>query len=113
VTKVSDIFRGESLKASDLKGKDVSVTIKSWDIKEFSASEKKIELYFTETDRSLILNKINANSIAKELQTEDLDKWSGATVVLCPDKTDFQGERVDCIRIRRAFFPETEADAPF
>ena len=102
--KLDDIFHGENLKAEDLKGKDVSLTISSWEVAEFEEggkTDKKIKLHFSETDRTLILNKTNGYSVAEGL-TDDLDNWAGGVITLYPTKTDFGGKRVDCIRIKDA-----------
>ena len=114
--KISDIFHGDSLRAADLKGKDVTVTIDGWAIKEFESDgrpDKKVELRFLETDRTLVLNKTNAGSIVDFLGEDDLDAWKGASITMYPTQTDYAGKRVDCIRIKAAFREETPADSPF
>lgn len=114
--KVSDVFHGTSLKACDLKGKEVTVTVKGYEVKEFEEGdrkEKKVELHFAESDRTLILNKINANTIAKKLEEDELERWNGAKITIYPTETEFRGEMVECIRVKEAFFEETPADAPF
>jgi hypothetical protein len=114
--RVSDIFHGDSLKAADLKGKDVTVTIEGWSVKEFETdgrADKKIELRFQETDRTLVLNKTNAGSIVDMLDQDDLDLWKGSWITMYPTQTDYAGKRVDCIRIKAAGREETPADSPF
>ncbi|MCP4211788.1 MAG: hypothetical protein GY764_09960 [Halieaceae bacterium] len=114
--RVSDIFHGDSLKAADLKEKDVTLTIEGWALKEFETdgrADKKIELRFTETDRTLVLNKTNAGTIVELLSEDDLDRWVGASVTIFPTHTDYAGKRVACIRVKAAFREETPADSPF
>ena len=119
MTKLSDIFQGDSLKASDLQGREIRLTIARWHIEDFDDG-KKVSLSFEETERTLICNKTNAFTIADALGTEEIAEWVGASVVIYPTKTDFQGKRVDCIRIksatRRASSAAPDADdddAPF
>ena len=108
--KLDEIFHGDSLKAADLKGKDVALTISGWAMKELDEGNKP-EIRFAETERTLILNKTNAFAIAEELGKDDLEDWKGATVVLYPTKTEYAGKRVDCIRIRTAELPKVAGPA--
>ena len=103
--KLDEIFHGDSLKAADLKGKDVTLTISGWAMKDLDDGDKP-EIRFAETDRTLILNKTNAWAIAEEIGKDDLNDWIGVKIVLYPTKTEFAGKRVDCIRIRSASLPE-------
>ena len=107
--KLNEIFHGENLKAEDLKGKDVTLTVTKWEVAEFDEGGKvdtKIKLHFGESDRTLVLNKTNGYAIAEFLQTEELTEWIGAKVTIYPTKTEFAGKRVDCIRIRAAKTPK-------
>ena len=102
--KVTEIFHGENLKAEDLKGKEVTLTIASWSLKEFEENgrtDKKICLTFEETDRTLICNKTNAFAIS-DMLGEDLGDWAGGRICIYPTKTEFAGRRVDCIRVKEA-----------
>ena len=101
MTKLSDVFQGDSLKASDLQGREITLTIARWHIEDFDDG-KKVSLSFEETERTLICNKTNAFTIADALGTQEISEWVGASVVIYPTKTDFQGKRVDCIRIKSA-----------
>jgi hypothetical protein len=97
--KISDAFPGQYLKTSDLKGQRVVVTIDRIEIKDLGRDEKKPVLYFKGKKRGLILNKTNANSIIDIMGTEETERWHGRQIVLFHSKTDFQGGRVDCIRV--------------
>ncbi len=59
-------------------------------------------IYFRGKDRALVCNKTNAASIAELLGDDEMDNWGGYRICLVPAKTDFQGKRVDCIRIDAA-----------
>ena len=110
------LFPGKYLRASDLKGMDVTLTM-SRD-KEVSREElrmqgglkqKKPVLYFEETKESarrkgedekrLALNKTNAATIAG-LYGNDTADWPGKRITLYPTRTQCGGKEVDCIRIR-------------
>ncbi len=109
---LNDIFHGESLKASDLKGQERTVRIAGYDVKDFDDG-KKLELRFEGTDRTLICNKTNANTIGDFLGPK-IDRWIGSEIVLYPAKTDFQGRQVDCIRVKEPVKAEAPAqESPF
>lgn len=99
--KVGSMFPGNFLKAADLQGRRVVVEIDRVS-EEDLGSEKKPVLWFIGKDRGLVLNKTNANAIQDILGTDETDDWHGQRVVLHPAKTDFQGKRVDCIRVDAA-----------
>jgi len=97
--KISDIFAGNWLKADDLKGKAVVVTIESAEIEEVGQDkEKKLCLHFVGKDKGLIVNKTNATTIGK-IHGEDTDEWIGKKIKLMPREVEFQGESVWAIRV--------------
>jgi len=96
--KVNDIFHGASLKASDLAGRDCRVTIKSYEIQEFDDGSKLV-ISFEKTERTLVCNKTNANTIAN-MYGQEIDDWIGRQIVLYPTQTDLRGKQVECIRVR-------------
>lgn len=96
---------GSFLKHEDLAGKAVKVTIEEIRTEEINGDhgkEKKLVARFLGKDKGLVLNRTNADSIAEITASEDTDDWSGAVIVLYPDKTKFGGKTVDCIRVRAA-----------
>jgi hypothetical protein len=95
--KFNDAYRGSFIKTADLNGKARRLTIASIGQEELGG-EQKIVIRFQEDDRGFVANKTNGLFL-KEAFGEELDDWVGNSVVLRPDKTDFQGKRVDCIRI--------------
>tara|TARA_R110000824_G_scaffold267826_1_gene456618 strand:+ start:639 stop:1007 length:369 start_codon:yes stop_codon:yes gene_type:complete len=109
----------ENLKADDLKDKDVSLTIHGFTVNEFVEKNdrgeykaKKVILSFKETDKTMVLNKINSYMIAEKLTTENVDDWIGATVVLYKTKTTFGNKLTDCIRVRNASKEATPLEMP-
>jgi hypothetical protein len=105
--KFDQAFRGNFMKATDLGGKAHRYKIKSIGQEEVGG-DNKVVMRFDEDDRALVLNKTNA-SILRDIWGEELDDWVGNPVLLKPDKTDFQGKRVDCIRLA---VPQKKAPAP-
>jgi hypothetical protein len=100
---MNDYYSGGWLKASDLQGKRVQVTIA--DIDEFTNQEGKTQptLSFKGKEKKLGLNKVNATTIAALVGSYEMDDWIGHTIELYPTKTEFAGKRVDCIRVDEQF----------
>ena len=99
MAKVSDVFGSKGLKAEDLQGQDVAVTIRNTRVCKFDDGDK-IEVQFEGKEKSLVCNKTNANTIALVLKTDDLDFWIGGQITLYPAYVDFRGEQVLAIRVR-------------
>ena len=99
--KVGQAFPGNYIKAADLNHKKVHVVISECKLEDIGGDQKPV-LYFEGKERGLVLNKTNANMIAEILGTDEMDDWSGQRIMLYPSKTDFQGKRVDCIRVEAA-----------
>ena len=97
---INDQFPSKYLKATDLNGGEVTVTIKDCMVEEVGDDRRPV-LYFTGKDKGVVLNKTNANNIA-DAYTPDTDEWVGKKVVLYTAWVDFQGRSVESIRIRPA-----------
>lgn len=89
---------GKSLKAADLQGRTVPVTIENFEVKKFD-NGNKIILRFAGKEKTLVVNKTNAKIIASFYGVSP-DGWIGKKIEIYPDKTSFQGGLVDCIRVR-------------
>lgn len=91
-----------SLKAEDLKGSRVKVQIASVKVQEFENDGKKgnkLVLSFVGKEKTLVLNKTNANSIAK-MFGPDTDNWIDGTIQIYPTTTTFGDKKdVPCIRV--------------
>jgi len=96
--KIGAAFPGQYIKAADLQGKRVQVTIDRVEMEDIGGETKPV-LHFRGKERGLVLNKTNANAVWGINGSDDTDDWSGTTIILYPSKTDFQGKRVDCIRV--------------
>ncbi len=95
---IAGAFPSTYLKAADLQGRRVSVTISSVRVEEVGDGHKPV-VFFSGKDKGVVLNKTNATMIAEITGTDETDEWTGKSIVLYPTKTDFQGKRVDCIRV--------------
>ena len=111
--KRDDIFPSRFLKAADLDGKAVVVTIERV-VQEELDEQVKAVVYFHGTTKALVLNATNYDSIA-ERYGEDTDGWPNAELELYPTTVSFKGKVVPCVRVRipqRPLPVEAEADAP-
>ena len=101
--KLSEVFASSLLKADDLQGKDVTVTIESVEVKAFDSKqsggkENKLIIHFKGKDKALVCNKTNAKTISK-LYGDDTDAWLGKQIIIGPREVEFQGEMTWAIRV--------------
>lgn len=79
------------LKAADLQGRPVTVTIERVAIEEIrqqdGRKEARIVVAFRGKSKRLICNKTQALALADFAHTEEFARWVGLTVVLRPAKT--------------------------
>ena len=94
---INAAFPGTYLKAVDLKGRKVTVTMDRVAIEDVGGEHKPV-LYFAGTDRGLVLNKTNGNLIA-ELHGPETDHWHGKKITLYSKRVEFQGGMRDGIRV--------------
>jgi hypothetical protein len=112
--KTSEVYSSKvSLKAADLGRNRVGVVIDGAEVVKFDEGEK-IVLAFSGKEKTLVLNKTNASIITDVLGSDDTDDWMGKRIVLYATKVDFQGKRVDAIRVSddpRDYRPALPRDA--
>jgi len=96
--KISEEFPSQYLKASDLGGREIRVTMGRVD-REKIGTDLKLVLYFKGKEKGLVLNKTNANTIG-DGYGDDTDEWFDQPIILFSVKTDYQGKVVDAIRCR-------------
>jgi hypothetical protein len=99
-----ETFPSKYLKAGDLHGKAIAVTIASA-VRETlktpeGAEQVKTILGFKGAKKTLPLNMTNWDAVADVTGEDDSDNWVGHKVELYPAKTEMKGKTVDCIRIR-------------
>lgn len=98
---INDTFPSKNLKAADLAGAEVIVTIDHVDFEPIGQQrEMKAVVYFKGKQKGLVLNKTNGKKIAAIAGTEETDDWTGVKIRLYPTETEFQGDTVDCIRVK-------------
>src|SRR5688572_18882559 len=96
--KIGSAFPSDYLKAADLAGRSVRVTIESVTTEKVGNDQKAI-LHFVGKDKGLVLNKTNANRIVEATGSDETDDWEGWSITLYSCKVDYQGKRVDAIRV--------------
>ena len=99
---IDDFFPSKYLKASDLQGRDVKVTIQSLIPEQFENDGKtdtKLVVYFVGKEKGVVLNKTNAGTIAAAYGY-DYTTWSGNQITLYTAMVDAWGETKEAIRIR-------------
>jgi hypothetical protein len=106
--RIGSAFPSKYLKAADLQGRRIAATIDRVQLEEVDDGERPVA-YFRNKDRGLVLNRTNANAITEIAGTDETDEWSGVRLVLYSTRVDFQGRRVDAIRIDA---PAVEAAEP-
>jgi len=95
-----------SLKAEDLEGDEIALTIKSYIVREFDQERdgrhymvKKPIFSFEGTDKTFVCNKTNMQAIAYAYGKE-MDAWIGKQIVLFPTMVPFGDKMVEAIRVR-------------
>ena len=88
--KRDEVFLSKYLKAADLNGRPVTVTIKSAPYETLKNPEGKEQgktvLYFVRGKKALPLNIVNWDSVA-EICGDDTDAWPGHQIELYPTVT--------------------------
>lgn len=99
--KASNAFPSPFLKADDLQGKNVTVTIEGIEMQEIGQGAQKSTkpvISFVGKDKGLVCNKTNWNTIIK-LHGDETDHWRGKRIILSPREVEYQGEMVLSIRV--------------
>jgi hypothetical protein len=100
---INDAFPSNYLKASDLRGSEVVVTIDHVGFEPVGRQkEMKAVVYFKGKEKGLVLNKTNATKITQLAGSPNTEDWDGIKVKLYPTETEFAGEMTECIRIKAA-----------
>lgn len=100
--KLNDAYPSKYLTAEDLGDKLVTATIEEVDLEEIGMGadkSKKLVIAFTGKKKRFVVNKTNANTIAKVLGSDDTDDWIGQRIALRAMEVEFQGSMVMSIRV--------------
>jgi hypothetical protein len=98
------LFPSKYLKAADLGGKPLVVTIKSTTVEALNnpnggGQRDKLLLSFVNQPKKLVCNVTNYNSIS-DVHGDETDNWPGKRIELYPTKASMGGKSFDAIRVR-------------
>lgn len=96
--RIDSAFPSTYLKAADLQGRNVTVTISHVRMEDVGDDHKPV-LYFVGKEKGLALNKTNSNNISA-LYGYETDDWTGKPIELFEAQVDYQGKSVPAIRVR-------------
>jgi hypothetical protein len=100
---LNDLFPARYLKAHELQGTSPTVTIAGVMLETMGRNrEKKPVCYFVGKTKGLLLNKTNAQAIAKIAGSENTDQWVGVRVKLVPTTDTFGKDSYPVIRVQPA-----------
>src|SRR5262244_2264977 len=110
--KKSDAFPKKYIKVDDLGGRKIAAVIDRVEMEEVGDKDKPVVYFEDDAVKPLVLNNINWSTIEEIADDEDTDNWSGVKILLVPAKTNYQGNRVPCIRIEAAPKPAKPSREP-
>src|SRR6187549_594613 len=99
---VDQLWPSKYVKAQDLDGRTVTVTIREVKIEEMTNNEQKVKkpvLYFNEAEKALILNKTNGRTIAA-LYGPETNNWTGQRITLFTKQIKYFEKMQLCIRVK-------------
>jgi|SRR6516162_11046435 len=97
--KTADVFPSKYLKAADLGGKHIKLTIAKVQREKLGEDEVKPIMYFTRSKKGLVLNRTNWRAIAVAYGDES-DQWTNKEVILFSMMVQFRDELKEAIRVR-------------
>lgn len=96
--KMNEIYPSKYLKADDLQGREVRVTMSNVELEKIGDDNKPV-LYFKGKDKGVVLNKTNAGTISIAYG-DDTEDWYDQPIILFSVMVDFQGKVAPAIRCR-------------
>lgn len=113
MARIGDKFPSNYLKASDLNGRIVTVTIDRVEDEQVGRDKEwKPVVYFQGKDKGVVLNRTNAKAITQIAGTDETDEWRGVAVALFATMVEFGGESVEAIRIKSPMRAAVKPPAP-
>ncbi len=106
--KMTEMYPSSFLKAEDLQGKKVRLTVAGVAMEKLGDDTKPV-MSFKGTDKKFVLNRTNASMMC-ELFGDESGDWIGKPIMLYPTKTNYQGKMVPCLRVDKA--PPLPGQAP-
>lgn len=98
---IDNAFPSKWIRASDIKGREVNVTIAAIGTENFQDGSSKPTLHFVGKDKGMVLNRVNATMIA-EVYGPETDAWVGKSVTLYTMLVQGPSGMTDGIRVRIA-----------
>ena len=102
---INDFYPSNYLRAADLAGKEIDVTIDRVTSEEFENDGKnraKPVVHFRNAGiKPLVSNKTNSMLLAAACGSADFDTWSGKQVRLYADLVSFKGKVSEAVRVKR------------
>lgn len=95
---INTAFPSKYLKTGDLQGRRATLTVDYVEAQTIG-NDQRLVVFFAGKQKGLVLNKTNAVMIQEIAGTDETDNWRGVKIVIYPAKVDFQGRRVDAIRV--------------
>jgi len=109
MANIDDFYPSKFVRASDLKGKEIEVTIDRIESEEFEedgGKRNKPVIHFRNNGvKPLVANKTNSMLIATALGSKDYETWAGKSIRLYPDMETYRGQVHEVVRVRRALPP--------
>ena len=96
---MSQAFPSKYLKAADLGGKQVPVTISHVEFEEVAKDEaNKPVLYFEGRTKGMVINKTNNDRLCGAFGYQS-DEWAGKEIFLYTEMTQFEGRSMPGLRV--------------
>jgi hypothetical protein len=108
--KSTDIFTSKYLKSADVKAKPLIMMISYVDYEAVGEDKKKKPVLYPENGKPIVLNRTNFEAIEDVLG--DSDEWPGHKVRVFCAPTQYQGKRVDGIRVEAIVSKPAAKDDP-
>jgi hypothetical protein len=100
--RISKIFPSKYVKAADLEGRTITLTITKVTMDEMLTHDnkkvKKPVVWFERATKGFVINLTNALIIAN-LYGDETDSWTGRRISIYPTRVKAFGEMQDCIRV--------------
>ncbi len=90
---INDAFPSKYIKADDLGGQRLTVTVMSVTMEDIGDKEFKPVMRFMGKDKGMVLNKTNA-TLCSQCWGEETNNWQGKTLELFSQPVMFQGKQV-------------------
>lgn len=108
---INDAFPSNYLRASDLQGRTVTVTISGCEMTTFQDGSSKPALSFQNKDKGMVLNKTNSQMIA-DSYGPDTDTWIGKPIELFSMRVQGPNGMTDGLRVKIPGGQSRPASAP-